>query len=808
MTAVGVSRYRDRIRRAQENRAMASTPPGQQLLREAVSKLSAAIEAFIAKAEGHRNASSATAPGALPQLKELPADVTALITAKAVIDQISRGQLLTSAAAQLGAYLEDETRLRSFKKIDPLRFEIIMERATAAQDNRRKRKERAVASMEGKKYKWSPWTPKERARLGLTCLELLAQETGLINLVSLRDERGRTKLHIKPSEETLKWLENAHEANEVMFPFYLPCAAVPMDWTGPHRGGYHTSEVLQKPLIKNRDRNYQRSLPDIEMPEVYGAINTLQKTPWVINADVLETIATIWSDGEEIAGLPSRDERRVPDKPEDIGTNKDARREWRKAARAVTEWNNKMRSKRVQLSKILYMARRFEAIGRFWFPYSLDFRGRVYPIPYFLQPQGPDEARALLSFADAVPLGDEGAFWLNVHGANCFGEDKVSFSDRADWVWGHRKQIVDCAEDPLTYRWWAEADKPWMFLAFCFEFAKLQWHIEKNGPASIGDFKSTLPVAMDGSNNGLQIFSLLLRDEVTGRSTNCLPADAPQDIYQDVADALTRLVVQQQTDGNEQERGWASKWLKLVEGKFPRKAVKRVVMTVPYGGTMHSAQRYLIEWYDEIIAGVENPDWPYDKFNPTMFLARLLRKAIDERVHAANACMNWLKEVSNICSDNGVPMCWTSPSGFPVHHAYKETQAQIVKTTIGDRIRKIRLQLDTADLSKRKQRSGVSPNFVHSLDAACLHKTVLRLEEMGVRDYSMIHDSYAVHAAYVPKLNTAIRETFVEVFTPDLLEEYRQEVQALLPAGVELPKPPEQGSLDLQGLLEATYFFS
>ena len=74
------------------------------------------------------------------------------------------------------------------------------------------------------------------------------------------------------------------------------------------------------------------------------------------------------------------------------------------------------------------------------------------------------------------------------------------------------------------------------------------------------------------------------------------------------------------------------------------------------------------------------------------------------------------------------------------------------------------------DLSNQKQRNGVSPNFVHSLDATALHKTVIRAhKELGINDFAMIHDSYGVHAADCEEFSKLIRDVFVGMFSVDLL---------------------------------------
>ena len=52
-----------------------------------------------------------------------------------------------------------------------------------------------------------------------------------------------------------------------------------------------------------------------------------------------------------------------------------------------------------------------------YFPHSLDFRGRAYPLPPHLSHLGADVCRGLMRFADAKPLGDRG---FRCASATCF----------------------------------------------------------------------------------------------------------------------------------------------------------------------------------------------------------------------------------------------------------------------------------------------------------------------------------------------------------------------------------------------------
>ena len=88
-----------------------------------------------------------------------------------------------------------------------------------------------------------------------------------------------------------------------------------------------------------------------------------------------------------------------------------------------------------------------------------------------MSPQVADWGKALLLFNNGFPINNyEDAEWLAIHGANLFGNDKVSFTDRIQWAWDNEDDIVRCAENPLDYMWWTTADKPWQFLSWCFEW--------------------------------------------------------------------------------------------------------------------------------------------------------------------------------------------------------------------------------------------------------------------------------------------------------------------------------------------------
>ena len=778
MAELGRQRYRGGAEAARKFGRSSETATGKYLLREAVSKVAVAVGEYM-KVAASRAGRGHYISG---RFANIGADVLAFLAVKSVLDSVGKNATLTSAAYSLGNRIEEEEKFLLIHRQEPVMMKDLKRRLLRSRVTQ-KRRAMLASALEKIQATHEPWPKADKIRAGVVLIELVKDHTGLVEIQLLASANTvRRKAYVTATPETLAWIEKSHQAHESLFPFYMPTLVPPLDWVDdPWTGGYHTNLVLRRPVVKTRDRDYLDDVAANPLTEVYGAVNALQATPWEVNRDVYETMKFFWEAGTPIADLPERMDAPRPSSPQGADKDSEESKAYRKARAAWHAAVVANRSHRVMAAKTMFMAERY-LDKRFYFPYQADFRGRLYPVPYFLQPQGPSQARGLLRFANGRAITDRrGASYLAVHGANMFGVDKVSFDDRIAWVTENEAKILLVHEDPIENRWWAQAKKPWEFLAWCLEWAQ---YLEEG----LG-FVSKIPVSMDGTNNGLQIFSLLMRDELGAAATNVIASKGDdgkttvRDIYQDVADTVTLKLRALADTGDEN----AAIWVRFLgpEG-LPRAATKRSVMTLPYGSTFHSCIHYVREWYEA--------EWPKRGARPfergydsSVYLARLVWAAIDEVVVAARACMGWLRDVAGLLSKHDLPVRWTSPSGFPVKQGYMKYLSKSIQTVIGERVRDTRYRIDTDEVSMKKQKNGVSPNFVHSLDAAALVKTVLGARDRGITDFMMVHDSYGVPAQDAGTMSEVLREVYADMFRENLLERFRDEVQAYAPEGVTIP---------------------
>lgn len=805
MVGLGLKAYQDRVIEARTKGRESETKYGNMLVRMVILPLAETIAEFKAKAASGAAGRRHTA---VRYLNLIENEVAAYLIARTVMNGISTEGALQSVALAVGNSLEDEVRFAAFEAQAAGMFTVVRRDLDKRTSSREWKRRVLMHSMNKLELDWEPWPGTERFHLGQKCIDLFIQATGLARVATYKVGPKRTKVTLTATQDTMDFIEKMNGRCELLCPSFLPCVVPPKPWTGPRGGGYYTMDSKVS-LVKTRNAYYLEELANHvdDMPLVYEAVNAMQDTAWKINTPVLNTLRAVWFQGLQIGGLPRREKEDLPAKPINIADDEEARQRWKRMASQTHEGNARNMSKRLQIDQIVWIADKYREFEAIYFPHQLDFRGRAYAMPMFLTPQGADWSKALLTFAHGKPITDErGAGWLMVQGANTFGVDKVCFEDRIAWVEEHHDAILRVANDPLVERWWDEADKPWQFLAFCFEYAAFQ--------AEGYGFVSCLPIALDGSCNGLQHYSAMLRDEVGGRAVNLVPGEKPEDIYQQVADVVVKKLMHKegwQRHPDEQvlkDALLAKQWLAF---GVDRKATKRPVMVLPYGGTLRSCRQYTYDYVRERAAAAPCL-WDADQqWEAAMFLSSIVWESIGEVVIAARAAMSWLQKVTGVVAKEGLPITWTTPDGLPVMQAYQEVKASRIKTKMGDSTMHLTLSHETKELDKARQRNGVAPNFVHSMDAAALRLYVTLAQDNGLSSFSLVHDSFGTLAADTDVSAACLRHAFVEMYSEhDVLAEFRAGLVEMLPAVVadKLPMPPRKGSLDLEAVRESSYFFA
>lgn len=810
------------------------------LLSETIPAMVKGLDAWFAKVNNgkcgkrHRAASLANT---------LKSEEIAFIVSKTILSNTMYRIGLTNLSVKIGEAIEDEVRfntiLASMSPKEVQSFKVGMNKRIAFQFRKRYaiQKEKHLAD-EGRVQLWNKWSQSDKFNVGMKMVELFALSTNLIHIVKVF-VNGNIKYSVELDADVAKYIEYQDTYLADLMMEHRPMVIPPKPWTNPFDGGYYIN--LKKPLqlVRMSAKDCDALYSDVDMPNVYKAVNAIQNTAWHINNRVLEVANAVcsWEHIPEALEMPTANPAEPPVRPIEADTNKDIQREWRQAMTSYYQEDNKRKAKRILVNCILKLANDFKDDEAIYFPHNLDFRGRVYPVT-LIHPQGNDFMKSMLEFSEGVELGKDGRTWLAFQGANMWGLDKKPIEERIAWVYENSDMIISIAEKPLDNLQWTEADSPWEFLAFCFEWKDY---------LKIGEsFKSKLAVAFDGSCSGLQHFSAMLRDEVGGEAVNLKPDDHVHDIYGIVAEKVKKLLKKDMQEGTDDtieateddssylKKGTKSLAKEWIDHGVSRSVTKRPTMTLCYGASKFGFADQILE--DTVYPALAHNPLSFSKpSQASRYMAGLIWDSLKGVVVKAVEAMEWLQTASGLLAKDkniegkNLPTTWITPAGFPVKQKYPKVRVKRLNTVLSGSIKifdttsgsteeaidgsvlRLAFAEPTDEIDSRKQKQGIAPNFVHSMDASHLMLTVCACVDKGVNAFAMIHDSYGVPAGYGSIMFTTVREVFVSTYTEnDVLQDLHDHICNLLSPKMlkDLPEVPTKGDLDLDCTKESMYAFS
>ena len=461
-------------------------------------------------------------------------------------------------------------------------------------------------------------------------------------------------------------------------------------------------------------------------------------------------------------------------------------------------------SKARDFKAIMLRAGKLQDEPEFYQFVECDYRGRVYYSENYFNFQGSDYARGMMLFNKLKKVTDNGRRWIAIHTACSYNQsydiddipgwvsvdyrshlksegldsisvDKFTMPDRERWTYENMDLILSTAAGNKLL----DCEKPVSFLACAYE-----WERYHENPDL---FYSALPIPIDGSNNGWQHLAAISKDPHAGKLVGLVPVEIQEDFYVKTAKAL----IDRMPDWFE-ERDMPMKHI--------RKGIsKRGSMTRAYSaGVIKIAENMYLDCRTEGF---------HDKYGISeedcVKLSRNLVEAINVVCYGPLITMKFLQKMADVRlgETKSDTMEWQTPSGFPVEYTAPAMKREQIKNSIRG-IGRIthRVIFPTKFPDVKKFMSGISPNFIHSLDAS--HMTMVIDRWDGA--FGGVHDSFSTHADEVDELQQLTKDVFIEMYTSD--NNY-EDIKRILQVETDLDLPGI-GSLDINEVNNSDYFFA
>lgn len=648
-------------------------------------------------------------------------------------------------------------------------------------------------------------------------INIIQANTDLIILKNVRSHLNKTISYVYYTEQVQGLIHQCRNSLFNMFKVY-PVNEEHISWKSFY-GGFNAKE-LKVPIIRTYGKPKKELMAlfdknENRLKQIAKPLNYLGETEWQFNTKIIDVIKYIIDKKivdytrslSFIGGLPYMDMVSVDDiiKKEHYGeTDENGMfKDTKNFVKYLKDYEDKVNeininvSNCISLNLVLKEYENYKHLDKFHFTYQYDFRGRIYPAQNHINTQGNDLMKSVMMFKEGSPIEDkEDEFWFYVYGANQYGYDKDAYDTRISKI--KEVDYISYAKDPIVNKGWTKADNPLLFLAWCFEALSY----EENPK----DFLSYLPIGLDASCSGIQIYSGLLKDREGAEAVNVVGTER-QDIYQRVADRVNEYLAKgdyNKTITYVTQKGEVTEDVTHIGKnlKVDRSLTKRNTMTQPYSVTKFGMYEQL---KDEIKSQERNGKvFPDDGWKVAKFLVELNDRAIQEIVKGARVGQEFLKDVTKDIIKGGEYIYYNTPfTNFPVIQRIFTKKRNRIYTQLGY----LTLQTYTNDIDNRKMVSGIAPNVIHSLDAVLLAMVVIELREVyDVKSFHFIHDQYGVPINKVKILTKVAREKFYELFSNDPLQYIvTQMYKGNSPRNI---SDVLLNTLDIKDVLDSKYLFS
>lgn len=455
-----------------------------------------------------------------------------------------------------------------------------------------------------------------------------------------------------------------------------------------------------------------------------------------------------------------------------------------------------------------------------YLPTFLDFRGRIYPIPVYLNYQGSDIARSLLLFKNVHEnkenekgvleiinqsiieklkiLNQNEIDYVKLYLANVFGFNKLSRKNRIKWFDQNIIEILDLLENNtelFNTNYLSKAKEPAQFISCLMEY-------NKYSKGLIKDIKT--PILFDATCSGVQHLSALTTDLDIAKLVNILETskDEPSDFYS----FCVENIIENIKNLPDNDLQFKSKILKI---RLDRTFLKHSIMTVPYNVTAIGIADKLAAHFNKNYINLEEAkllesknliklkiDKKEDKelnikissgiyiykplsnillnnndeliFTQTELnkLGNIIKQTVLSIIPPFNNLKKYFDGIIEILNILNLPIYWTTPSGMKVSLTSMKMESKKIRTNKLRSSKPITILIPTDSLDYNAIKTGLMPNFIHSLDATNIHlliKLILDLNMNNINLYT-IHDCFATDYKNIALLEILIKKSFADIY--------------------------------------------
>ena len=400
--------------------------------------------------------------------------------------------------------------------------------------------------------------------------------------------------------------------------------------------------------------------------------------------------------------------------------------------------------------------------------------------------------------------------YFKLYLANVFGKNKLTRKGKIKWFDQNIGTILEKYKNNFSMfinEYVKISKEPFQFLACVQAYYN---YIHHNNDIKV-------PILFDASCSGIQHLSALTTDLNIAKLVNLLDNDEPSDFYQYCLDQLVEVFKLIPYDGK-----LSSFKEKVLQLKINRSWLKHSIMTIPYNVTDIGISDKLSKHFNKIfVTNTQLDDLNNGKINlndtiklyesdifskkiksenlekgtyiyvpkseilsvPTtnnpnmsqlfftsgelITFSHYIKTTVLNIIPPFTQLKNYFDKMIDILKKLELPIFWETPSGMSVSMSNRVMKSKQIKTSLIKKAKPINILLPTDQIDYKNIKTGLMPNFIHSLDASNIHiliKNILRyLPKQNINLYT-IHDCFASDYKNIGLIELLVKHSFVELY--------------------------------------------
>lgn len=196
-------------------------------------------------------------------------------------------------------------------------------------------------------------------------------------------------------------------------------------------------------------------------------------------------------------------------------------------------------------------------------------------------------------------------------------------------------------------------------------------------------------------------------------------------------------------------------------------------MTIPYSVTVAGVREQLEEFFSKEYKNGTYFFKPLDMKHGDVCITAKELMALAKVVHGTfyithpqlKGLVNYFEQMVELLTKLNLPLAWLTPSGLHINQKYVVFYSRKINHYLYKGAKAVTIRIPTTDINVRKQKQGIMPNLIHSLDGAVIAIMVSKIDPYDKINLFTIHDCFATTANHVSIMNELVREAFLEIYS-------------------------------------------